>query len=65
MLTCSFWVSENVNLAIISNALAFKGSAGGNGTMWTVGPLQSVILCVLVISLVLTLYHWYVSGVMV
>ena len=63
LLTCSFWVSENINLAIVSNVLTSKGSAGGNGTMWTVRPLHSAIICVLVISLVLIMYHWCVSGV--
>ena len=32
-LKCSFYICENVSLAIVSNALISQGSAGGNGTM--------------------------------
>ena len=60
LLKCSFCICENVSLAIVLNALIYKGSAGGNGTLWNVGSLQCAILWLSVISLALILYHWCV-----
>ena len=65
LLKCSFCICENVGLEIVSNASISEGSAGGDGTMWRVGSLQSANLWLSVISVVLILYRWCVSDVMV
>ena len=57
LLKCSFCIFENVSLAIVLNALISEGLACSNGTMLTVGSLQSAILWLSVISLVLILYY--------
>ena len=47
---------------IVSKALNSDGSDGGSRTMLIVLSLQIAMVWLSVISLVFTLYHWWVSG---
>ena len=64
LFVCPFWVCKNVSCAIVLNVLILEGSAGGIGTMLTIGLLQSASLWSSIISLALILFHSCVSGVM-
>ena len=61
----SLWFSESDSVATISKMLDSDGAMGGNETMLIVMSLQIAMLWLLVILLVLILYHWCVSGVIV
>ena len=62
LVSWSIWFCVGDNLTIVPKALNSEGSASGNGTMLTELSLQIAKVQLFKILLVLSLYHWCVSG---
>ena len=57
LLTCSFSVSENINLEFVLNVVTSRGSAGCNGIPCELLVITKCYFMSINISLVLIMYH--------